>query len=63
MNGNWNGEGIEYYRNGEIKYEGKFINGKWNGYGTEYYENGEFKREGNFSNGEWKEEKDEEEYD
>ena len=27
-NGEWNGKGKEYYRNGKIKFEGQFRNGK-----------------------------------
>ena len=37
MNGEiWNGKGKEYYSNGKLKFEGKYLNGKRNGKGKEY---------------------------
>ena len=36
-----NGEGIEYYDNGKIKYEGNFVNDKYEGEGKFYETNGE----------------------
>ena len=34
LNGKRNGKGIEYYKNGNIKFEGEYLNGKkWNGKG------------------------------
>ena len=36
-----NGEGIEYYENGNKKYEGNFLNDEYEGYGTFFYENGD----------------------
>ena len=32
----WNGKGIEYYYNGELKFEGEYKNGERNGKGKEY---------------------------
>ena len=37
-----NGEGIEYYRNGNPKYVGDFLNGKYDGEGKYYFENGDY---------------------
>ena len=48
-----NGEGKEYYKNGMLKYEGKFFNDEYNGEGIKYYENGEKKYEGKFINGKY----------
>ena len=45
-----NGECIEYYENGNKKYEGNFGDDKYNGKGILYYENGNKKYEGNFKN-------------
>ena len=42
LNGLKNGKGIEYYKNGKIKYDGDWISGKLEGYGKYYYENDEF---------------------
>ena len=40
LNGKSNGKGKEYYLNGKLKFEGKYLNGKkWNG--TSYKNNGE----------------------
>ena len=36
-----NGEGIEYYKNGKIKYEGNFVDDLYEGDGKYYYENGD----------------------
>ena len=39
-NGLRNGKGIEYYSNGNIKYEGDWINDKYEGNGKYIWENG-----------------------
>ena len=44
------GEGIEYYENGEIKYEGNFVNDEYDGEGKLYHKNG-FIYIGQFKNG------------
>ena len=44
MNGERNGKGKEYYSNGILKFEGKYLNWKKNV--KEYYSNGELKYEG-----------------
>ena len=44
-----NGNGIEYYKNGNIKYDGYFINDIYDGIGKYYYENGEY-YDGEFKN-------------
>ena len=36
-----NGKGVEYYKNGKVKYEGDFKNDEYHGNGTYYFENGE----------------------
>jgi len=36
-----NGEGIEYYKNGKIKYIGNFVDDEYDGEGQFHYENGE----------------------
>ena len=43
------GKGIEYYKGGNIKYDGNFINGVYDGDGKYIYNNG------NYYIGEWKE--------
>ena len=45
------GIGKEYYKNGELKFEGEFLNGLRNGKGKEYYENNKLKFEGEYLNG------------
>ena len=49
-----NGKGviIDYYKNGELKYEIDYLNGEKSGKGTEYYNNGELRYEGKYFNGE-----------
>ena len=47
------GKGIEYYENGNKKYEGDFKEGKPNGKGIEYYENGNKRYEGYFKEDEY----------
>ena len=49
-----NGKGviIDYYKNGELKYEIDYLNGEKSGKGTEYYYNGELRYEGQYFNGE-----------
>ena len=42
LNGNKHGKGIEYYKNGNIKYDGEFVNGKFEGNGKYVWENGEY---------------------
>ena len=51
-----NGKEKEYYYNGKLKFEGKYLNGKRNGEGIEYDDNGELKFKGEYLNGEkkWK---------
>ena len=39
---------MEYYNNGKLKFEGKFLNGKKNGKGKEYYETGKLKFESEY---------------
>ena len=51
MNGERNGNGKEYYKNGKLKYVGEFLNGKYNGKGKEYFLNGKVKFNGEFLNG------------
>ena len=41
-NGLRNGKGIEYYKNGNIKYEGDFVNDKFEGNGKYIWEDGEY---------------------
>ena len=45
-----NGEGIEYYENGQTKFVGEFLNDEYNGEGTFYYPNGDYYI-GQFKNG------------
>ena len=49
----FNGCGLvkEYYGNGKLKFEGKYINGEKNGKGKEYHENRRLKFEGEYING------------
>ena len=42
------GKGTEYYKNGNIKYDGDFVNGKREGNGKYIYESG------NYYIGQWK---------
>ena len=49
LNGIPNGEGILYYNNGNIRYEGDYIDGKCEGNGIYYYENGHYYK-GQFKN-------------
>jgi len=57
-NGQWendfrNGEGTEYYENGNKKYEGRWKDGKEHGKGIEYYEDGKTKKyDGQWEKGE-----------
>ena len=37
-----NGKGVEYYKNGNIKYEGEFIDGKFDGNGKYFWEDGSY---------------------
>ena len=46
LNGERNGNGKEYYKDGKIKFEGEFSNGKRHGKGKEYYGYGQLKFEG-----------------
>ena len=39
-----NGEGIEYYENGNKKYEGNFLDDEYEGVGKFFYENGDIYR-------------------
>ena len=45
------GKEKEYYRNGELMFEGEYLNGERNGKGKEYYDNGKLMYEGEFLNG------------
>ena len=38
----------EYYYDGTLRFEGKYLNGKRNGKGREYYKNGEIRFEGEY---------------
>ena len=49
-NGKSNGKGVEYYPNGNVKFEGDYINNQFSS-GTLYFENGNIEYEGSFSNG------------
>ena len=40
MQGNLHGNCIEYYKNGEIRFDGCFKNGLFEGKGVEFYSNG-----------------------
>ena len=40
-----NGKGVEYYKNGNIKYEGEFIDGKFDGNGKYFWEDGFIKKD------------------
>ncbi len=40
----------EYYKNGQLKFDGEWQNGKKHGYGKEYSESGTLIKEGNWSN-------------
>ena len=52
MNGKRNGKGKEYYKNGELIFEGEYLNGKrWNGKGKEYDDKGRVKFKGEYLNG------------
>ena len=48
------GDGVEYYGSGQIKYKGEFKNGAYDGNGILYFENGEIEYEGKFKNGDVK---------
>ena len=48
INGRENGEGKEYYINGQLEFEGEYLNGLKNGNGKQYYENGKLKFEGEY---------------
>lgn len=43
-----NGNGTEYYSNGNVKYNGEFRNNEYSGDGKLYYENGKIEYEGEF---------------
>ena len=45
MNGERNGYGKEYYNDGKIKFEGKYLNGVRTGIEKKYYDNGQIKIE------------------
>lgn len=49
-NNKLNGNGTEYYQNGNVKYTGEFRNDEYSGYGKLYYENGNIEYEGKFKN-------------
>ena len=46
-----NGKGKEYYKDGELKYEGEYLNGKRNGKGKEYDNNSELEFERDYFHG------------
>ncbi len=48
MNGERNGYGKEYYNDGKIKFEGKYLNGVRTGIEKKYYDNGQIKIEGEY---------------
>ena len=50
LNGERNGTGKEYDRDGKLIYEGEYLNGKRNGKGKEYYYNGKLSFEGEYLN-------------
>ena len=43
-----NGKGKEYYKSGELKFEGEYLCGRKHGKGKEYYERGKLKFEGEY---------------
>jgi len=45
------GKGKEYYSNGKLKFEGKYLDGERNGKGKEYNYDGELLFEGEYLNG------------
>lgn len=49
--GDQEGDGTEYYLNGQIQYQGEFKNDQYNGKGTLYYENGQIMYSGEFKKG------------
>ena len=51
LNGQRNGKGREYYKNGPKKFEGEYLNGQRHGKGKEYGENWEITFEGEYRNG------------
>ncbi|MEJ8553256.1 hypothetical protein [Tepidibacter sp. Z1-5] len=53
MDGNPNGTGALFHKNGALKYEGNLKNGISNGYGKEWWDDGNLKYEGEFLNGEY----------
>ena len=52
LNGERNGKGKEYGKDGKLIFEGIYLNGKRIGKGKEYYKSGELKFEGEYLNGE-----------
>ena len=51
--GEYEGEGILYYENGNKEYEGNFVNGMYNGEGILYSENNNIIFKGVFKNGKY----------
>ena len=51
LNGKKNGNGKEFYLNGDIKFEGEYLNGRRYGKGKEYDVENKLKFEGNYSHG------------
>ncbi len=51
--GKKNGDGVEYYRGGKIKYKGEFKNDRHDGEGTLYAEDGTVKYSGKWKNGDY----------
>jgi len=55
VNGEINGNGKEYYPNGNLNFNAEYLNGIKNGFGKEYYTNGNLKFEGMYKDDmEWK---------
>ena len=50
IKGKREGQGIEYYENGVVKFKGKYFNGKRNGIGHEYDNNGKLEFNGYYYN-------------
>lgn len=50
--GNYSGEGVLYYNNGDVKYEGQFKKGSYHGKGKLYTSEGDLWKEGTFKSGE-----------
>ena len=49
-NGEKNGKGKEFYRDGKLLFEGEYLNGKRHGKGKEFYRDGKLLFEGEYKN-------------